>query len=291
MPKWLQYYIGGEGSLGTPKSDYVICARPRKEHHLVWLWGVVCFAWKIAGFMVKMSHSHKKWSIEVKSYKHENAPAVSLLVENGFVAVCADHQHCQLGHRRRSLALWPASHSLSPAPTCSPTASRCSRCSHMGVASTPPTQQELGGPAGFYWADSLAINLSLPSGPLCPARLREASPTLAAAAGDPKAETGSSCSARSDVTWRAHSCRWRASWEEEPQDAVAASHPLRHPDRGRPKTHQALHSNSWLQEQFWARLSSWDSLLISHAWSWEKRGRGLETRCQWTTSDFQDGIV
>ena len=27
MPKWLQYYIGG-GSLGTPKSDYVICARP-----------------------------------------------------------------------------------------------------------------------------------------------------------------------------------------------------------------------------------------------------------------------
>ena len=25
---WLQYYIGGEGSLGTPKSDYVICARP-----------------------------------------------------------------------------------------------------------------------------------------------------------------------------------------------------------------------------------------------------------------------
>ena len=28
MPKWLQYYIGGEGSLGTPKSDYVICARP-----------------------------------------------------------------------------------------------------------------------------------------------------------------------------------------------------------------------------------------------------------------------
>ena len=158
-------------------------------------------------------------------------------------------------------------------------------------ASTPPTQQELGGPAGFYWADSLAINLSLPSGPLCPARLREASPTLAAAAGDPKAETGSSCSARSDVTWRAHSCRWRASWEEEPEDAVAASHPLRHPDRGRPKTHEALHSNSWLQEQFWARLSSWDSLLISHAWSWEKRGRGLETRCQWTTSDFQDGIV
>ena len=28
MPKWLQYYIGEEGSLGTPKSDYVICARP-----------------------------------------------------------------------------------------------------------------------------------------------------------------------------------------------------------------------------------------------------------------------
>ena len=28
MPKWLQYYIGREGSLGTPKSDYVICARP-----------------------------------------------------------------------------------------------------------------------------------------------------------------------------------------------------------------------------------------------------------------------
>ena len=28
MPKWLQYYIGGEGSLETPKSDYVICARP-----------------------------------------------------------------------------------------------------------------------------------------------------------------------------------------------------------------------------------------------------------------------
>ena len=30
MPKWLQYYIGG-GSLGTPKSDYVICARPLAE--------------------------------------------------------------------------------------------------------------------------------------------------------------------------------------------------------------------------------------------------------------------
>ena len=29
--KWLQYYIGGEGSLGTPKSDYVICARPLKR--------------------------------------------------------------------------------------------------------------------------------------------------------------------------------------------------------------------------------------------------------------------
>ena len=28
MPKLLQYYIGGEGSLGTPKSDHVICARP-----------------------------------------------------------------------------------------------------------------------------------------------------------------------------------------------------------------------------------------------------------------------
>ena len=29
MPKWLQYYIGGGGgSLQTPKSDYVICARP-----------------------------------------------------------------------------------------------------------------------------------------------------------------------------------------------------------------------------------------------------------------------
>ena len=28
MPKWLQYYIGGEGSLRTTKSDYVICARP-----------------------------------------------------------------------------------------------------------------------------------------------------------------------------------------------------------------------------------------------------------------------
>ena len=28
MPKWLQYYIGGEGSLGTPKNDYVLCARP-----------------------------------------------------------------------------------------------------------------------------------------------------------------------------------------------------------------------------------------------------------------------
>ena len=27
MPKWLQYYIGG-GSLGSPKSDFVICARP-----------------------------------------------------------------------------------------------------------------------------------------------------------------------------------------------------------------------------------------------------------------------
>ena len=27
MPKWLQYYMGG-GSLRTPKSDYVICARP-----------------------------------------------------------------------------------------------------------------------------------------------------------------------------------------------------------------------------------------------------------------------
>ena len=27
MPKCLQYYKGGEGSLGTPKSDYVICAR------------------------------------------------------------------------------------------------------------------------------------------------------------------------------------------------------------------------------------------------------------------------
>ena len=27
MPKWLQYYIGGGGPLGTPKSDYVICAR------------------------------------------------------------------------------------------------------------------------------------------------------------------------------------------------------------------------------------------------------------------------
>ena len=31
MPKWLQYYIGGGGSLGTPKKDYVICARP-----LIW---------------------------------------------------------------------------------------------------------------------------------------------------------------------------------------------------------------------------------------------------------------
>ena len=30
MPKWLQYYMGG-GSLGTPKSDYVICARPLME--------------------------------------------------------------------------------------------------------------------------------------------------------------------------------------------------------------------------------------------------------------------
>ena len=28
VPTWLQYYIGGEGSLRTPKSDYVICARP-----------------------------------------------------------------------------------------------------------------------------------------------------------------------------------------------------------------------------------------------------------------------
>ena len=28
MPKWLQYYIGGEVSLRTPKSDYIICARP-----------------------------------------------------------------------------------------------------------------------------------------------------------------------------------------------------------------------------------------------------------------------
>ena len=28
MPKWLQYYIGGERSLRTPKSDYVICAQP-----------------------------------------------------------------------------------------------------------------------------------------------------------------------------------------------------------------------------------------------------------------------
>ena len=27
MPKCLQYYIGGEGSLRTPKNDYVICAR------------------------------------------------------------------------------------------------------------------------------------------------------------------------------------------------------------------------------------------------------------------------
>ena len=26
MPKWLQYYMGG-GSLGTPKSDYVIYVR------------------------------------------------------------------------------------------------------------------------------------------------------------------------------------------------------------------------------------------------------------------------
>ena len=31
MPKWLQYYIGG--GLGTPKSDYVICARP-----LIFIW-------------------------------------------------------------------------------------------------------------------------------------------------------------------------------------------------------------------------------------------------------------
>ena len=30
MPKWLQYYIGGKGSLRTPKSDYAICARPLK---------------------------------------------------------------------------------------------------------------------------------------------------------------------------------------------------------------------------------------------------------------------
>ena len=30
MPKCLQYYIGGEGSLRTPKNDYVICARPLK---------------------------------------------------------------------------------------------------------------------------------------------------------------------------------------------------------------------------------------------------------------------
>ena len=30
MPKWLHYYIGG-GSLGTPKSDYVICAWPLLE--------------------------------------------------------------------------------------------------------------------------------------------------------------------------------------------------------------------------------------------------------------------
>ena len=33
MSKWLQYYIGGEGSLGTPKSDYVICARPHVLPH------------------------------------------------------------------------------------------------------------------------------------------------------------------------------------------------------------------------------------------------------------------
>ena len=33
MPKWLQYYIGGGGLFGTPKSDYVICARP-----LMWSW-------------------------------------------------------------------------------------------------------------------------------------------------------------------------------------------------------------------------------------------------------------
>ena len=39
-------------------------------------------------------------------------------------------------------------------------------------ASTPPPQQELGGPAGFYWAGSLAINLSLLVA-ACPARLRE----------------------------------------------------------------------------------------------------------------------
>ena len=35
MPKWLQYYIGG-GSLGTPKSDYVICAWPLISNLITW---------------------------------------------------------------------------------------------------------------------------------------------------------------------------------------------------------------------------------------------------------------
>ena len=42
MPKWLQYYIGG-GSLGTPKSDYVICARP-----LIKVKKLITFASKIS---------------------------------------------------------------------------------------------------------------------------------------------------------------------------------------------------------------------------------------------------
>ena len=37
LPNLLQYYIGGEGSLGTPKIDYVICARPL-AHMSRFLW-------------------------------------------------------------------------------------------------------------------------------------------------------------------------------------------------------------------------------------------------------------
>ena len=50
----LQYYIGGEGSRGTPKNDYVICARPPK---IDW----VLVDWIELGSLTRLTKNWEVW--------------------------------------------------------------------------------------------------------------------------------------------------------------------------------------------------------------------------------------